>query len=260
MEATVTAVWAFVPAFAWLYFVYRKDRFEPEPFKQILKVYLAGILATVPAYFGNKYGAYLFPDASRVFGDTAGYVLLIVGPNEELWKFLAVYLVMYRHGEFDEPMDGLIYACTAGLGFAGLENVIYALQMGPSVVLLRSISAVPAHFLDAAIYGYVLGLRKFGHRTIAIPLAVIVAGLVHGLYDLFALGSKFVGLWALLGLIAVVACQAFWFRRAVTRLLDLSPFRLGGAGIACTHCQGLTPGDSAFCNHCGVSLATTIPD
>lgn len=257
---TVIAIWAFLPSFAWLYYVYRKDRYEPEPFKQILKVYLAGMAATIPAAIFNSLGAIPFPHARTALGDTAAYVLLVVGPNEELWKFLAIYLLMYRHGEFDEPMDGLVYACTAGLGFAGLENVLYALQHGASIVLIRALSAVPGHFLFAAVYGYVLGLSKFGHRTIPIALAVVIAALLHGLYDLFALGAEFIGVVSLLGLLAIMIGMAVWFRRAVKRLLELSPFRLGTDGLSCSACGQTTPRDSRFCNHCGAEVVGAAAD
>ena len=53
---------------------------------------------------------------------------LVIGPREEIAKFLAVRLFVYRNKEFNEPLDGIIYAAAAALGFASLENMLYVID------------------------------------------------------------------------------------------------------------------------------------
>ena len=37
------------PGLVWLWLFYRQDRYEPEPVRKILKVFLAGLLLVIPA-------------------------------------------------------------------------------------------------------------------------------------------------------------------------------------------------------------------
>lgn len=258
----LTLIWAFLPALAWLVYVYRKDKHEPEPFGQILKVYILGMLATLPAIAVNMLGIRIFPQQGSDFGQMAGMMFGVVGPNEELWKFLFVYLAIGRSREFDEPMDGVVYACTGALGFAGLENVLYVSQHGAGVVLLRAFTAVPMHFLDAAIVGYAWGRRRFGHGGIPVPLALALAALLHGLYDVCAFGAALTNQLGLVGvLLALVGAQAIWFRWAVKRLLELSPFRPEAEPEMCVFCGELMPAIALACAKCGApsELASQSP-
>ena len=56
--------------------------------------------------------------------------------------------------EFDELMDGIVYGAVASLGFATLENIMYCIDGGLSVVAIRALTAVPAHASFGAIMGY----------------------------------------------------------------------------------------------------------
>ncbi|MCA9522428.1 MAG: PrsW family intramembrane metalloprotease [Myxococcales bacterium] len=254
----VTILWAFLPAFLWLYVIYKKDKHEPEPFKQIVKVYLVGMLATIPAIVINTIGGQLLPAQNRDLGQMATMMFGIVGPNEEFWKFLFVYWMIAKSKEFDEPMDGIVYACTGALGFAGLENVLYVAQHGAGVVVLRAFTAVPMHFLASGIVGYALGKRRFGHGGIPVPLALVIAAMMHGLYDFCAFGTAITGNLALFGgLIVIVIAQGFWFRSAIKRLLALSPFRPEAEPDFCDSCGELMPKMAAACAKCGTPAPTS---
>jgi RsiW-degrading membrane proteinase PrsW (M82 family) len=77
-------------------------------------------------------------------------MLVVVGPVEELCKFGAVRLGVYRSLYFDAPIHGLVYSVTASLGFASLENLFYVFQYGPEVMLLRDPLATLGRPLDRA--------------------------------------------------------------------------------------------------------------
>jgi len=94
---------------------------------------------------------------------------------------------------FDEPQDAIIYMITAALGFAGIENVVYALNhaTSPDTVLgmtvFRGISANFLHVVASGFLGYFLALsleyteekRKFLYTGIA------GAVLLHGTFNNF---------------------------------------------------------------------------
>lgn len=106
---------------------------------------------------------------------------------EELAKFLLLYFVVREHKDCDSGGDLFCAAMLIGLGFAGLENVLYLLRSGDDWVglgLMRGVLSVPAH----TIFGGLMGLfaaNAFRGRAPALnwALALIVPVLAHGLYD-----------------------------------------------------------------------------
>ena len=75
-------------------------------------------------------------------------------------------------------MDGIVYATAAGLGFATIENILYVLDGGIAVGIIRAIASVPGHVVFACIWGFALGTAKFrpeNERT-----GIILTGLFPG--------------------------------------------------------------------------------
>jgi RsiW-degrading membrane proteinase PrsW (M82 family) len=188
-----------IPGLIWLWIFYRTDRYEPEPKRLVLLTYGFGVLSIIPAFVGERLGDRLFPYLAQLErsatdgGPVSPLVLfigcfLIIGPCEELAKFLAVRLYIYRDREFDEPLDGIVYASAAALGFASLENVFYVTDFSHGLAIrwgllgMRSFLALPGHVIFAATWGYALGRKKFNPSYRVWPRLLIAAGL-HGLYD-----------------------------------------------------------------------------
>jgi RsiW-degrading membrane proteinase PrsW (M82 family) len=157
--AIIVAV-AFAPGVFWLWYFLKKD-LEPEPLHLIRNCFLWGMAMVVPAGL---------IEVGLQAPDLVGAV--VVAPIvEECLKFLAVYITIYRHDEFDEPMDGVIYAVAVALGFASLENTFYLYQAYKagdgtlhSLAILRAVFSVPGHALFAIPWGYRLGIAKFSHK------------------------------------------------------------------------------------------------
>jgi RsiW-degrading membrane proteinase PrsW (M82 family) len=199
--ALLALVLPVVPGVAWMWIVYRTDVYEPEPPRHVLSTFLLGVASILPAFFAERLAGLAWPflDAiERAAVAAAGepgepWTLLIacfvvIGPAEELAKFAAVRLHMFRHREFDEPLDGIIYASAAALGFASVENVFYVIDFSDGIGIrwsalgLRSFLALPGHVVFAAVWGHALGRRKFDS---AYPVwsRVALASALHGLYD-----------------------------------------------------------------------------
>ena len=72
-----------------------------------------------------------------------------------------------------------------GLGFAGIENVMYIMQGGLELAVGRGIFAVPAHFFFAIFMGYFFSLARFryGNKKRYLFLAYIIPVILHGTYD-----------------------------------------------------------------------------
>jgi RsiW-degrading membrane proteinase PrsW (M82 family) len=190
-----------IPGLIWLWIFYRTDRYEPEPKKLVMLTFALGILSIIPAFIGERLGEHVYPylasieaAASAPLGELSNPLplfigcFLIIGPCEEIAKFLAVRLFIYRNKEFDEPLDGIIYASAAALGFASLENVFYVVDWTHGLGIrwgmlgVRSFLALPGHVIFAATWGYALGRKKFNPQYQVWPRLAAAAGL-HGLYD-----------------------------------------------------------------------------
>ncbi|MCP4674863.1 MAG: PrsW family intramembrane metalloprotease [Deltaproteobacteria bacterium] len=155
----------FAPGVFWLWYVVRKDKLEPEPAKYVIGMYFWGMLSTIPAVLLEWPFAKLLPEFA---------VAVLVAPIvEELLKFLTLILAFKLFSglrkEFDEPMDGIVYASAVALGFASLENASYLVQAMTRenltvVFILRAVLSVPGHVLFSSIWGYALGMHKFRNR------------------------------------------------------------------------------------------------
>lgn len=188
------ALLALAPGLFWLWFFRHKDDLEPEPRHLLIGVFILGGLAGL-AMLGLRphLDACLLglPDAWRspvdAFGLTAGV--------EEGLKLAAFIIGIWFHRELDEPLDAIIYAVAAALGFASVENFIYLeTYESAAVALERAFTAVLAHVTFTGSLGYFFGLARFartrgGHYVAA---GIAVAVLLHGIYDyLLLLGGGF---------------------------------------------------------------------
>jgi len=175
-----------LPGVLWLAYFYKKDRYEPEPKKVIARVFFGGMLMVIPAGALELIGKDGLA-AARSAGDLGlifFYSFFFIGLIEEGLKFLLLGLVVNYRKEMNEPVDGIIYGVTVGLGFAALENLLYTESMGFQVGLWRAVVTCLAHATFSGWGGYFLtaGLPKI--PIIQRFLISFGAALFwHGLYD-----------------------------------------------------------------------------
>lgn len=156
MNFFLVFVLAFAPGALWMLYFYRRDHRDPEPVRHILRLFVYGILLSIPAVFGEA-----------LFAWAGGFLMaVVVAPVvEEFLKYYTVKSTAYDYKAFDEPLDGIIYGAAVALGFASIENLFYIAseyykQGGhvAFVVGLRALLTVPGHAVFAAMWGYPLGL------------------------------------------------------------------------------------------------------
>lgn len=211
-----------LPGLLWVWFFYRQDRGEEEPKSLVLWTFVAGMAAVVPAAVVELPLRGLLgesaPAAARLAAAIVG-----VGLVEEGLKLLAAYTVAFRRRAFNEPADGIFYSVTASLGFAALENLMYALTFGLAVAPVRAVVTSLAHASFGGVAGLYLGLAKVradvGAREVWQGLGA--AALLHGLYDYFLLERLAHPLLA-------VAVVAVTYRFVARRLRALGPPRRAG--------------------------------
>lgn len=186
----VAAVGA-VPALAAMWYFDRHDRARPEPAGLRRKVAIFGGLSVIPVLLlvwllDEAVGASA-PAANSYAG--AFYTAFVqAAAPEELCKIAVVYWVVWRRPEFDERMDGIVYAARAGLGFALVENIFYLLaqvELRALIVtwVLRALLAVPGHALWTGMMGYMAARRRFDRTGSGIVGGYLLAVFLHGFYD-----------------------------------------------------------------------------
>lgn len=196
---------ALAPGLFLLWYFYNRDRYEPEPKRKILKIFLLGALMVLPA------GIIEIVLITIVDTMTSGLIyifvlaFIVVAPTEELLKFYAVKRWIYRSIEFDEIMDGIVYTVAASLGFATVENIFYVVSQGIGTGIARAFLAVPGHAFFGALMGYYIGRAKFNKEKEKqlIIKGILFAILMHGLYNFLLLTQTALALLVIILLIAL---------------------------------------------------------
>ena len=172
-------------------YIYWRDKYEREPWRNLLLSLFIGAIITVPIIFVEGFTQSIGKNFEGLYA--AAYESFIVaGITEEFFKFVALLLLIWKNKNFNELFDGIVYAVFISLGFAAVENILYVYNGGFQTGILRAFTAVPAHALFGISMGYFLGLAKFAKkkRYIQLVLALIVPILLHGGYDFILMSKK----------------------------------------------------------------------
>jgi len=211
------------PVFVILFYIYFRDKYEREPISLLIKALVVGIVIVIPVIFVERLLLILMPPAGKV-GEAAYHAFVIAGTTEELFKFLALYLLVWKSPSFNEKFDGIVYAVFVALGFAGVENVIYVLEGGIQTAITRALTAVPAHAIFGITMGYYLGIARMYKELRANYLgrALLVPIILHGMYDFILMVE--IG-WLLLLFIPYVILLYFMAMKKLRILSDSSIFK-----------------------------------
>jgi protease PrsW len=185
---------AATPALLWLGYFHIQDRHERTPKHYVIVTYLLG------AGVAGPLGQYVLElvlrphPAAAVDLDplSAAHLVrafLVVAVVQVFATFAVVRFSVYRTRELDEPVDGLIYATAAALGYASYVTYV---ELGAglgaaflSLAAARSVVTALAHACFAAVIGYAIGIAKFastaplrraGRLAAWLALAVVLAG------------------------------------------------------------------------------------
>ena len=199
---------AILPPLLIAYYVYQKDKYDKEPKSLIIKSFLFGCLGIIPALFLELiFNQNLFPNLFL-------YVFFGIALIEEGVKYFFLKKYLFNNKEFNEPMDGIVYAVMISLGFATVENIAYVLNnegQEMNVALIRMFTAIPLHAVCGVILGYFVGLAKFSsNKKILLYKGLFLATLVHALYNYFI----FLGQGFALSIIALVVA-IYYSKKAI---------------------------------------------
>lgn len=179
------------PAVFWSGYLYYKDRFQPEPIRNLGITYILGLIA---AYACMKFYGLLplvgIPDDPSALMETQSleyffYSLGVIGLVEELFKFLPFLFIILKLKAFDETIDGIVYASTIALGFASFENIYYLKYLEGFELFGRAFASPLTHTIFSSIWGYTVGKARIHGKSLfkASLIGLSIAALVHGVFD-----------------------------------------------------------------------------
>ena len=182
---------AVAPSAVLMWYIWKKDTVEKEPFGLLVKLFGFGALTVISAIVLELGAEALF---GTVLGDGVVYTLVEnfigVALIEELGKYVVLRKVTWKHPEFNYTFDAVVYAVAASLGFATVENIMYVFMNGVGTALLRAVISVPGHCAFAVFMGYYYGRARRCHAyndekgaRHFLRLALLIPVLLHGAFD-----------------------------------------------------------------------------
>ena len=217
----VAFVSGIIPSLLWLWFWLKEDQKNPEPKGLLAAVFIMGIIAVV----------FVLPIQKFIQAHVGSQVSQIVlwASAEEIMKYLAVLVVLYKTNQIDEPLDWPIYLITAALGFAALENALFLIKPLTTLTTtvsfltgeLRFLGSTLLHTVSSGILGISLGISFHMHkfmRKLYLVSGFLLAIALHSVFNFFIIdtngnnGSGFLGVlkvFAFLWVVTIIVMLLF---------------------------------------------------
>ena len=176
-------------AILWLQYFDLKDSLRKEPRRMLLFGFvLGGVAAALASGLYDILAQLGYSGPRDEPAAQLAYFVGVVGPIEEGAKFAVAWAVLFRTRWFDEPIDGLVYAATVAIGFASLENALYATQMNWPTQIARAATTPLTHSVFSALWGFGSGYallveKRPLRRALWLALPLVAASIAHGAYD-----------------------------------------------------------------------------
>jgi len=179
MTSILVIIIALLIGIGYLMLLRSYDIYEKEPFSIMLVVGAAGGTISVTL----SLLMYLLVDVQHNFFDA----VFKIGVIEEVAKYFSFYMLFhFIRNQVDEIVDGLIYISCIALGFATIENVLYAFGSdSPFFTLaIRAVTSTIGHVVFSGYIGLALYIHfRVRQNTIGLLFALIYAIAAHGIYD-----------------------------------------------------------------------------
>ncbi len=188
-KGAIATITAFLPAVFYMLPLLWLDRYDPEPPWALASAFAWGALVAVIVSLTINSAVI------AVLGEAVG-VLVSAPIIEEASKGLGVllFLVLLRR-EFDDILDGIVYAGIIALGFSTVENVFYygrnLLEYGSEglyyTFVMRGVLSPFAHVIFTSMIGIGCGIARESHNwavRILMPVTgYFVAVMLHAVWN-----------------------------------------------------------------------------
>lgn len=229
----ILLILAILPTIILGWYIYKNDKIEKESSGLLAALGASGlgaIAVTLTLSFISYAISPIFSADTSTLDPLSLAVAVFIGIAliEEFSKWIFVYIIAWKHREFNHVYDAIVYCVFVSLGFATLENILYVFSAANfaeslSIALNRMIFSVPGHTFFGVMMGYYLGLAKLTSvhgikdksRTNLI-LSILIPTIAHGFFDYFLmLGSN-------IGFILFLVFGVILFSVAINKIKRLS--------------------------------------
>ena len=177
----IAIILALVPVAVMLFQVVLIADRDPEPLRTVGFAFLWGCLMVAPAFFSERAIAI----ENKFLDATFGIAII-----EEALKLAVLMIYIWKHKDFNDSFDAMVYAAVVSLGFAATENVMYVIHGGIKTAILRDLISVPMHANVGIVMGYFFAKAKMhfyhnrrGKQYLHLALALLTPTLLHGVFD-----------------------------------------------------------------------------
>ncbi len=193
----IALVAAVLPTILFMGLIYWTDRYEKEPKRLIVAVFLWG---AIPALIFSLLARLFIQLPTSTLSPTIMAALrtgIVIPLIEELLKGVIVLFILLRHRrEFDDALDGIVYGALVGFGFAMSRNLVsflngFFLQGFVALnaeILLTGVIYTLNHGAYTAIFGAGLGFARLSQKNglqKLVPMAAFILAVgVHIAHNL----------------------------------------------------------------------------
>ena len=204
-----------VPSLLWLWFWLKEDEENPEPGGLLALVFIMGMIAVIVTLPIQKFIQANF--------NSHEFQLVLWASVEEILKYLAVLIILYKTDSAKEPIDWPIYLITAALGFAALENALFLIKpltISESTVSLltgqlRFLGSTLLHTISSGTIGIAIGISfymKEYKKIWFLFIGFLVAITLHSAFNFFIIrndGNDFLKVFAFLWVVTIIVMLLF---------------------------------------------------
>jgi len=204
-----------IPSLFWLWFWLREDKEKPEPKGVLLICFIIGMASVI----------FILPIEKLIQSSTSSNEWQIIGwaSVEELIKYFAMILILFRTKYIEQPIDWPIYMITTALGFAALENTMFLIkpilldQTTVSLLTgqLRFLGSTLLHTVSSGIVGIAMGLSFYmekSNKRLYLIMGLVFAIILHSAFNFSIIknsGSDFLQVFAFLWVATIINLLLF---------------------------------------------------
>lgn len=211
----LAALGGIIPALLWLWFWIKEEENKAEPKLILAETFIMGMISV---FFVLQIQKFIQANI-----DSRELELILWAAAEEIIKYLAVMIVLYKTAYAEDPIDWPIYMITAALGFAALENALFLikpLSIGATTVSLltgqlRFLGSTLLHAVSSGILGIALGISMHMEgfkRKWHVFVGLILATALHSVFNFFIIkssGNDFLKVFAFLWVVTIIVMLLF---------------------------------------------------
>lgn len=204
-----------IPALIWLWFWLKEANKKTEPTGVLTIIFILGMLGVIIVLQIERF------IQNQI--ESHSLELISWAAAEEIIKYLAVLVIIYKTNYIKKPLDWPIYMITAAVGFAAMENTLFLIKpisLGETTVSLitgqlRFLGSTLLHTISSGVLGISIGLAYFmseNKKKMHIFIGIILAVVLHSLFNFFIIkndGNDFLKVFAFLWVATIIVMLLF---------------------------------------------------